>query len=94
LGDFISHCLGFGHIDIVFGRFLLHIGDDTQFLFDCLSLLHFSHEVVAELVGHHHVHVIRWESSDTELDGFKVGSNVLRKRLGVFAVFSYLFGLS
>ena len=91
--DFISHCLCFSDINVVLGISLLHVGNLFQFLFNCFSLMHLTNKVGTKLVVHHHVHVIRGESGDAELDMVEVLANVLRKWLGVFTELGGFFGL-
>ena len=59
-GDFISQSLCFCNIDIILCIFLLHVCNCLKFLLDSLSFLHLSQKIMSELVGHYHIHVIRW----------------------------------
>lgn len=84
--SFISQCLTLCHIDVVFGIFRLNVGDPLEFSFDGLSLDNLPDEVMLELVGHDHVHIIRWEGCDAELDRVDVVTDILGKHVGVSLV--------
>ena len=88
----ISQSLTLGHIDVVLGIFRLDVGDPLEFSFDGLSFYNLPDEVMLELVGHDHVHVIRWEGRYAELDRVDVVSDILGEHVGVSLVLRDLLG--